>query len=143
MGRLGSRGDVELAEDRRHVVPRGLGRDEQPLRDLRIREPFAEQPEDLGLSGSQPCRMRRRRTPWPLRYRPNTELTEPTPHPGGQGLGPQPIEGFQGAAKVVRVVAVRQGLSGLGGTSDRLPCCCGFMTRCKLRGRSALTVKVR
>src|SRR5687768_7638949 len=45
--------DVELREDFVEVVLDGARADEHPRADLRIREPVAREPRDLGLLGSE------------------------------------------------------------------------------------------
>jgi NAD(P)H-flavin reductase len=50
---LAARADVELGEDLTRVVLDGAGADEQPGADLRVRQPVAGQPGDLGFLGGQ------------------------------------------------------------------------------------------
>jgi hypothetical protein len=45
--RLDARADGELSEGRRNVVVDSAPRDDEPRGDLRIREPFGEQYQDL------------------------------------------------------------------------------------------------
>ncbi len=61
LGGLGAVGHAELAEDVGDVQARGLGADEQPLGDLPVRQPLADQLEHLGLAGGQAERGQRRR----------------------------------------------------------------------------------
>ena len=50
---LAARGDAELGEDLAQVVLDRAGADEQPGADLRVGQPLAGQPGDLGLLGGQ------------------------------------------------------------------------------------------
>ena len=50
---LAARGDAELGEDLAQVVLDGVRADEQPGADLRVGQPVAGQPGDLGLLGGQ------------------------------------------------------------------------------------------
>ena len=53
MAELAARGDAELSEDLAQVVLDRAGADEQPGADLRVGQPLAGQPGDLGLLAGQ------------------------------------------------------------------------------------------
>src|SRR5882757_9488770 len=54
---LGAVGDVELGEDRAHVMVDRVRADDQTAGDLGVRQPFADQPDDIDLSAGEAVRV--------------------------------------------------------------------------------------
>jgi len=82
-----ARGDTDLGQHRRDVVVHRPLRDEQPRRDLPVRQALGEQGQDLLLAGRQPGRGRPRGRPRAARDRAHAELLHPPPgrRRGGPG----------------------------------------------------------
>ena len=78
-------GHAELGQDGGDVVVHGAGRYHQPLRDLRVRQPGRDQPQDLQLAIGQPGRVGQRARLRPARQPGDTQAPQPAAHERHRG----------------------------------------------------------
>ena len=79
------RADVQLGQDRRHVMVRGLGGDDQPRGDLGVAQAVGEQGQHVQLAGGEPGRV----GPGGRRPAPGDDCSRP-PRAAGRGTGRPP-----------------------------------------------------
>src|SRR5215475_11883201 len=120
----------------------GLDRDEQLLGDLRVREPGADELEDLTLAAGQPERVLARRCARPGRDRPDGEPAHLLPSEPDRGRRAEVDEGPQRLTQRVLVGTPEQGQRGLVGAAQLGPQAGGagpVAVDLKLVGRGELT----
>ncbi len=83
-------------------------RDEQPLGDLRVRSPGADQVEHLPLASGQAARMRPGSSPGAGRYRLDAKPAHLLPRDAGGSGGAEVIEGLQRVAQGLLIGSVTE-----------------------------------
>src|SRR5215211_9023137 len=105
--RLAPRRRAELRQHRGDVMLRGARRDDEPLRDLGVRQPFSEQCEDLELAYGESGWVGARRVPRPLRY-PDPQLPHAHAKTPRERLGSEPAGDLDRLDERLLVVEQRQ-----------------------------------
>src|SRR3954447_15710448 len=95
LGGLTAAAHLELGQDRGYVVVGGLRRDEQPLGQLRVRQPLAEEGEHLKLPGGQARGIGARRLPPATGHVGDAAGAQVPTEPRGDDVGAQAVEDLE------------------------------------------------
>src|SRR6266545_7238174 len=112
-GRLATRANAELPEDRCDmVVDRPLG-EHEPLGDLGVAEPLGDESEHLELTRSQPGGILLRRRAWPPGQPACAALAQAASNDGGSRLRAEAVQLVQSAPDRLLVVGIEERERGL------------------------------